>query len=266
MRTKLDEAVARPARHDPRREDSEPPPSRADEEPQAAPAPPPAPAAASPAAPPAAPPADDAARHASAEAIDVSTLVVPSEPPPAPPKPAPEPAPIVAAADDAPPLPVGRPSRAEESLRAPVAGYSVAITSVDPRLESIEPAIAKGDWAEVSKALGSDEQAGRLPPNLGLIFALARKESEPEDAPGHKGSTYNELAIRCMAGLFGVPEQSPIALVLAKRLLRKNPVSWQKRPAPPAKISFLLIVLAIAVCGGLTWAITQGYIQFRRVG
>lgn len=259
MRSKIDEAVSRPARHDPRREESEPPPPGAGE------------GAAEPESPPESPRrAEPVTLPPSDEAIDLREIAVPTVPPLA----ATEPALAPITLGDAPPLaepppaeepppsaPRGSPSRADDPPRAP----AFSITSLDPRLEAIEPAIAKGDWSEIANQLGSDEQAGRLPPNLGLLFALARKESEHDEATARKGTAYNELAIRCMAGLFGVPEQSPIALVLAKRLLRKNPVSWQKRPAPPAKVSILLIILVVAVCGGLTWAITQGYIQFRRV-
>ncbi len=170
---------------------------------------------------------------------------------------------------DPPPQPreervIAPPSRAEAKprLEAPAEGAHRTVTNVDPRLETIEPAIAAGDWASVARQLGDDATAGRLPPNLGLLYALARKEAGNEKAPPREGADLNALAIRCMAGLFGVPEQSAVALVLAKRLLRTNPVAWQQRPAPPAKVSLLFVALAIVVGGGFGWALSMGYVRF----
>jgi hypothetical protein len=273
---KVDEVAPKHARHDPRREESDPPPPR---EPAARPA-----------------VIENPTVRPTGEPIDLRELAVPSEPPAAPATPpsvppapswagehalatpgdvaiedAPVPSPATAAtataagaapdrAADEPAPPVS--SRDPSRPRAAPSPGSHAFTNVDPRLETIEPAISAGDWAAIVKLLGTDDAAGRLPPNLGLLYALARKEAEHDDATAKHGSELTQLAIRCMAGLFGVPEQSPIALVLAKRLLRKNPVSWQQRPAPPAKVSVLFILLAIAIGSAVGWAISQGYVRF----
>lgn len=262
---KVDEVARKPARYDPRREESEPPPATEGFARPSAPEPP--------------------TTQPGEQAIDLRDRAVPSEPP-APGVPSVPPAPswagehapatpgdvaieevpipsIAAAPDrasDEPAAPIS--SRDPERPRAPAAHGAYAFTNVDPRLETIEPAISAGDWAAIVKLLGTDDEAGRLPPNLGLLYALARKEAEHDDATAKRGSDLTQLAIRCMAGLFGVPAQSPIALVLAKRLLRKNPVSWQQRPAPPAKVSVLFIVLAIAIGSAVGWAISQGYVRF----
>lgn len=257
---KVDEVARKPARYDPRREESEPPPAEE---------------VARPGAP------EHATVPPSQEAIDLRDLAVPSEPPAAPAPPAPSwagehalatPGEVAIAE-----VPLPSPDRAADELAAPISTRDAerpraaapqgphaahAFTNVDPRLEAIEPAISAGDWASIVKQLGTDDEAGRLPPNLGLLYALARKEAEHDDATAKRGSELTQLAIRCMAGMFGVPEQSPIALVLAKRLLRKNPVSWQQRPAPPAKVSVLFIALAIAIGSGVGWAISQGYVRF----
>lgn len=254
---KVDEVARKPARYDPRREESEPPP--ATEEP-ARPA-----AAEHPTVPP------------SEEAISLRDVAVPSEPPPEEPARAnatdSESVPILPEEAPLPPPPSAPERSLRETARQPAfepsreperarPAASHAFTNVDPRLETIEPAIAAGDWAAIVKLLGTDDEAGRLPPNLGLLYALARKEAEHDEASARRGTEFTQLAIRCMAGLFGVPEQSPIALVLAKRLLRKNPVSWQQRPAPPTKVSVLFILLAIAIGSAVGWAISQGYVRF----
>ncbi|MBI2388179.1 MAG: hypothetical protein HYV09_01070 [Deltaproteobacteria bacterium] len=129
------------------------------------------------------------------------------------------------------------------------------VTNADPRLEVLEPLLRAGDWNAVLRALGPAEQAGRLPPNLGLIYAVARKESE---GPTDKGSQSTELAIRCTAGLLGVASDSAIALVVAKRLIRKNPVGWQQRPAPPARVSALIMIGALVIGGLVGWLVATG--------
>lgn len=136
------------------------------------------------------------------------------------------------------------------------------VTNTDPRLETLESLLRAGDWNAVLQTLGPAEQAGRLPPNLGLIYAIARKEIE---GPTDKGSESTELAIRCTAGLLGVTSDSAIALVVAKRLIRKNPVGWQQRPAPPARVSALIMIAALVIGGLVGWLVATGrlHVQLR---
>jgi hypothetical protein len=150
-------------------------------------------------------------------------------------------------------------------------GGGRVITSLDPRVQELEPLVAEANWEAVLRALGTEEEAGKLPPNLGLIYALAHKEHNVEtqaDKAGAKKkekSAYdaNVVAIRCMAGLFGVPPESPIALVLGKRLIRSNPVGWQKKKAPPAHISVLIVALGLAIGAGIGWLLSFGYVTFK---
>lgn len=147
-------------------------------------------------------------------------------------------------------------SRAERSAPDPERGGR-SVTSVDPRLEAVEPLVARGDWGTVTRQLGPIDKAGFLPPNLGLLFALAHHESAPEDDAG----AGNEIAIRCMAGLLGVGPESPIALVLAKRLLRKNPQTWREKPAPPARVSFLIVLAVLVVGAAVGWFGSSGTVR-----
>ncbi len=115
------------------------------------------------------------------------------------------------------------------------------VEAADPRLTELEPVLARGAWGEVTKMLGPEEKAGFLPPTLGLIYAVAQREAGNEE----RATAANQMAIRCMAGLLGVPEASPLALVLGKRLVRKNPAAWRERPAPPASVSITIVLIGL---------------------
>jgi hypothetical protein len=126
------------------------------------------------------------------------------------------------------------------------------ITSIDPRLEDAMKSVETGDWLAIAKQLGPLDKAGGLPPTLGLLCALAHHETDDPEL----GQAANEVAIRCMASLFGIPGDSPIPLVLAKRLLRKNPVAWRARPAPPAKTSFLIVAATLVIGSAIGWLLS----------
>ena len=122
------------------------------------------------------------------------------------------------------------------------------VTNLDPRLEQIEPIIDEGNWHTVGKQLGALEDSGRLPPTLGLIAAVAHSEIS-----GDAGCPEaNDLAIRCMTGVFGIKNDSAIGRVLAKRLLRRNQRAAPVRATVPASAAFVLfaVFLAIGLIGG----------------
>ncbi len=147
------------------------------------------------------------------------------------------------------PSPADRAAVTLESKRSPPADRT-SVTSVDPRLERIEPTIDAGNWQGVRTMLGSIEDAGRLPPTLGLIAAIAHSESAGEDG----SPDASELAIRCMASLFAVGNGSPIGRVLAKRMLRKNPRISPQQSAPQTRASVaivFIVLVAVAVVGSL---------------
>lgn len=135
------------------------------------------------------------------------------------------------------------------------------VTSVDPRLEIATESVETGDWRKVAAELGPLAKAGGLPPTLGLLCALAHHESGAEE----EAQAANELAIRCVASIFGVPRESAIPLVLAKRLLRKNPVAWRARPAPPANLSLLIVAATLAVGSGIGWFLSSHALQALRL-
>jgi hypothetical protein len=122
------------------------------------------------------------------------------------------------------------------------------VTSQDPRYEPLEKLLDLNDWKKISDELGPLDAIGKLPPNLGLLAALAHNESAKDGDPEAAAT-----AIRCMAGLLGVSDDSPIARVLARRMLRKNPVKLRERQAPPARTSLLIVLVTLVVGGGVGW-------------
>jgi hypothetical protein len=115
-----------------------------------------------------------------------------------------------------------------------------------PALDTVEHLVDQGQWQTLCEMLGPGERAGTLEPHLALVYALAYSESQPEaDA-----SQTIEIAIQSVARAHSLAESSAIARVVAKRLLRKSPTSWRARPAPPKRISIILVVLALTLGGG----------------
>jgi hypothetical protein len=125
-------------------------------------------------------------------------------------------------------------------------GTRKVVTSADPRLAPLEALLDKNDWQRVYAELGAVEGATPLPPNLSLVASIAAYEVAKEG-----DSAAVSAAIRAMAALLGVAENSPIARVLARRLLRKNPARITERAAPPARTSAIIVVIALLIGGGI---------------
>jgi hypothetical protein len=143
-----------------------------------------------------------------------------------------------------------RPAPAPAVEAAPV----VAGLGPDPRLAELDPLLSRGSWREILVLLGPAGAVEKLPPTLALIHAIAQRES----AGDASATPANELAIRSMAAIYGIAPESTTALVLAKRLLRQNPAAWRTKPAPPAKLSALIIAVAVAFGLGVGWWFSAG--------
>jgi hypothetical protein len=111
------------------------------------------------------------------------------------------------------------------------------------RLAGVDLLIERGAWKDIRDKLAAGEAADDLPPALALVYAIARREAGGEDG----GAT--PLAIKSMAALLGVAEDSAAALVLAKRLLRQNPVAHLARKG--ASTARTLGVVAVALVVGV---------------
>jgi fused signal recognition particle receptor len=134
---------------------------------------------------------------------------------------------------------------------APVASLAPR-AAPDPRVAKIEPLVARNDWKQVVDMLGPIEDAAKLPPNLGLVAAVAHNELAKDGVPEAR-----VIAIRSMAALLGMPAESELVRVITRRLLRKNPVAFRQRQAPPAKTSFLIIVIVLIVGSATGWFLSS---------
>jgi hypothetical protein len=172
-------------------------------------------------------------------------------------------------------LPTGRPPmsalgsgkwRAEDLVgdleELPDSAGKAAVTVLDPRLEELEPLIGRSDWGAIADKLGPFESAGALPPQLGLIYAIAVNETQfvslasTSSGARSDGNNTTDLALRCVASMCGVPDASGFALVIAKRLLRKNPSTLrgvQLAPAPRPAPSPVVPIVMLIVGGAAGW-------------
>lgn len=112
-------------------------------------------------------------------------------------------------------------------------------TAMIPPLHAIEALVGQGQWTKVAEQLSPHEAS--LSPRHALLLAIALGEAGGADGRD-KGA--DRLAIRAFAGLLDVPEASPLALLLARRTLRR---SWRQAPAPKARVQLALVVTAVVL-------------------
>jgi hypothetical protein len=161
----------------------------------------------------------------------------------------PESLPPVKAVPSAAPAPLAVPALAPPALAAP---EIAPVAAPDPRLAKIEPLVASNDWKLVADVVGPIEDAAKLPANLGLLAAVAHNELATDG-----NSKARAVAIESMASLLGLPAESELVQVVTRRLLRKNPIGFRQRPAPPARTSFLIIVVVLILGSAAGWFLSS---------
>lgn len=142
----------------------------------------------------------------------------------------------------------------DDAETTPFVPPPAATKSKDPRHETLEKLLDANDWKKVGTELGPMAEIGKLAPNLGLVAAVAHNETAKDGDPEAVLA-----AIRCMAELLGVPAESPIARVLARRMLRKNPVRIRDRQAPPARTSLIIVLATLVLGGGVGWLASSNH-------
>jgi hypothetical protein len=133
-------------------------------------------------------------------------------------------------------------------------GPHAVVSNEDARVAPLERRIQDNDWRGISMDLGPLSEAGKLPPNLGLLAALAHHEVALEGS--HEAIV---VGVRCVASLLRLPEDSAIAGVVARRMFRKNPVKFSERKAPPARVSILIVAVTLLLGGTVGWLMSGGW-------
>jgi hypothetical protein len=165
----------------------------------------------------------------------------PSTPPPLPQK-----SQTTAPSSGIPTVPLRQRPSLEELSRARGEGQ------VDVRVLRIEPLVERGAWEQVLAELANDKE---LSPVLVLLRLIARRELQAAAAP-KKGADDGGEAVAAMAAMVQVSPRSPVALLLAKRLLRKNPGRLRDQEATTG-VSMGIVVAGIVLGAGLGLLVTQ---------
>lgn len=186
-----------------------------------------------------------------------------SEPPKAAARPAPPIAPPpIAPPPIAPPPPIAAlppaaaPAPAAVAAAAPVPAPAHDDSNADAALlAAVEPLVHQGRWQEVIELVAKREpDPQRLSPRAALLFAVALKEA-PAGGPGTRPTVDPDLlGVRAVAALLHVDGQSTTALMIAKRVLRRRPLEWQREPPRRVSIVLTLIALALGAAAGLAFS------------
>jgi hypothetical protein len=117
-----------------------------------------------------------------------------------------------------------------------------------------ERLVEQGAWDQIAHDLESKRSSS---PALTLLWVIAKREGR-HGADDKQGMAMTREAIGAIASMLQVPETSPTALMISKRLLRRNP--WNKAQKPSKKLSFGLMFLGLALGGGIGWLVTKFFL------
>lgn len=81
------------------------------------------------------------------------------------------------------------------------------------------------------------------------MLALARSERGKPDA--------HALMIASVAELMGLSPDSEIAVMIAKRILRKAPAGLRHKPAPNARASAVIVAATLAIGALVGWVLAS---------
>jgi hypothetical protein len=145
-------------------------------------------------------------------------------------------------------------SSMESHTAADRIGERMSTTELDYRdreVAKLEQLVERGAWDQLVHEI--DPAQVKDSPTVALLQVIAKRELLPANEKG--SSKLNHDAIQALAMLLGVPPSSPLALLFAKRLLRRNPVWSAKQPATSLSISIVLGGLAAGI--GIGWLVTR---------
>jgi hypothetical protein len=120
----------------------------------------------------------------------------------------------------------------------------------DEVLRSMEPFLEQGRWSEVLSVLAEGQPDPKaLPPRQALLYAIAAKEAAALGQVIPAGISPDAIGIAAMGQILGVPQGSAAARIVAKRTLRKGPLTWQEPPT--SRVSVWATVIALAIGTGV---------------
>ena len=123
--------------------------------------------------------------------------------------------------------------------------------------------VSQNQWTQICSLLGSPENQGRLPVGLAFIYAIALNEIRVPGSPVDKRAPDIErIAQRCVSVMLGTQPDGELTHIIAKRLMRRN---WAAAPAPPARMSVLLLVAALAIGSFVGFLLGPGHDWFKRM-
>lgn len=157
---------------------------------------------------------------------------------------------VSAAASNAP---EDLPTRRAPEASAPSAASEASATPPQHGTEAqalarYEPLVERGAWDQLAQELAGETRG----PALTLLYAIARRETL--DDRKQAGSLTRET-LTAVAELLGLPEGSPIALLLGKRLLRRNP--WHGKRKASKGLSVGLMISGLCIGAGIGWLVTR---------
>jgi hypothetical protein len=105
-------------------------------------------------------------------------------------------------------------------------------------LSALEILVEQSKWSEIADKLAPLEES--LPDPHRLLYALALRELGDEHS-----RKADAIAIKAFEGLLGVSQQSPLALMFARRALTRR--TWRQAPAPKPWIQIVVALVAITL-------------------
>jgi hypothetical protein len=120
----------------------------------------------------------------------------------------------------------------------------------DLRLPKYEKLVERNAWELLAEQLSAEADPS---PALQLLRIVAQREMLKGDQKAEAARLAQE-GISTIAKLLDLPEGSPTALVLGKRLLRRNP--WTPKKQASAGLSIGLLLCGVTVGAAIGWLIT----------
>lgn len=121
----------------------------------------------------------------------------------------------------------------------------------DQRVLKYEKLVERNAWDQLAEQLGQEQE---LSPALLLLRIVAQREMLKGDQK-HEAARLAQQGISAMARVLQLPEASPTALVLGKRLLRRNP-GWTPERRAGTGLSVGLLLGGLTIGAAIGWLIT----------